>query len=433
MEQLVIDGGRRLNGELTVQGAKNSVLPILAATVISRGVSVLHNCPRLSDLDAAISILSYLGCKVHWEGHTVVVDATDVNRSDIPDSLMREMRSSITFLGSVAARMGRAELSAPGGCEIGVRPIDLHLAAMKQFGMEIQEEHGRLCCECPQGMTGAKIALSFPSVGATENIMLAASTAHGQTTILNAAREPEISDLADYLNGCGARIHGAGEGTIVIDGVEKLTGTEHTVIPDRIEVATFMAAAAVTHGNIRLKGIIPAHVGTIIPVFQQAGCEVNVRCRELSIVAPPRLKALKTVRTMPYPGFPTDAQAPMMTVAALAEGTSVFVETIFESRFKHVAELVRLGGRIQVTDRVAVVEGVPTLSGAPVLAGDLRGGAALVVAGLGAQGVTTVSNVQFIDRGYENIEESLKQLGAQIKREVTYEQTDEGQTARKII
>ena len=234
MEKIVIEGGKRLSGELRVHGSKNSALPILAAAVLTNKPCVIHNCPRLTDVDAAIRILTYLGCKVEREGNTVTIDATSIERSDIPDHLMREMRSSVVFLGPILARMGKASLSTPGGCEIGLRPIDLHLSAMRQFGVEIQEEHGRLDCVCPEPMKGVKIALSFPSVGATENIMLAAATAQGRTVLVNAAREPEISDLADFLNGCGARIHGAGEGTIVINGVKALSGTEHTVIPDRI-------------------------------------------------------------------------------------------------------------------------------------------------------------------------------------------------------
>ena len=265
MEKIVIEGGKRLSGELRVHGSKNSALPILAAAVLTNKPCVIHNCPRLTDVDAAIRILTYLGCKVEREGNTVTIDATSIERSDIPDHLMREMRSSVVFLGPILARMGKASLSTPGGCEIGLRPIDLHLSAMRQFGVEIQEEHGRLDCVCPEPMKGVKIALSFPSVGATENIMLAAATAQGRTVLVNAAREPEISDLADFLNGCGARIHGAGEGTIVINGVKALSGTEHTVIPDRITAATYMAAAAVTHGHLTLRDIIPAHLGRSFP------------------------------------------------------------------------------------------------------------------------------------------------------------------------
>ncbi len=416
MQSLIIEGGKRLSGEIRVHGAKNSALPILAASLLADGCTVIHNCPDLTDVRAAVKILTYLGCTVVREGNSVTVDPTGVYRYDIPEELMREMRSSVVFLGPLLSRAGRAVLSTPGGCEIGLRPIDLHLAAMRKFGVEIREEHGRLDCACPQGMQGCRITLSFPSVGATENAMLAAACARGQTTIINAAREPEISDLADFLNGMGACIHGAGEGEIRVEGVEGLTHTEHTVIPDRIAAATFLCAAAVTHGSVLLRDVIPAHLGPIVPAMEEMGCEVSVRPRELSVTAPPRLHALSTVRTLPYPGFPTDAQAPLMAAACTARGTSVFVENIFESRYKHVSELIRLGARINVEGRVAVVEGVLRLSGAPVSSTDLRGGAALVIAGLAASGRTEVGHAELIDRGYERIEENLTRLGADVKR-----------------
>lgn len=416
MSKLMVQGGNRLCGELTVHGAKNSALPLLAASLLGDSPSIIHNCPELSDVDSSIHILEWLGCRVKREGNTVIVDSSSIDRYDIPDNLMREMRSSVVFLGAIAAKCGKARISFPGGCELGPRPIDLHLTALRQMGLAIDEGHGELDCSAPEGLTGTEIALSFPSVGATENIMLAASTAKGTTIILNAAREPEISDLADFLNGCGARINGAGEGTIRIDGVSRLTGTEHTVIPDRICAATYMAAAAVTQGNICLRGIIPAHLGPVLSLFSEAGCDLSVSGRDLRITAPKRLHSLKTVRTMPYPGFPTDAQAPVMSMTALSEGTSVFVENIFESRYKHVGELLRLGAHIKVEGKVAVVEGVSRLSGAPVEATDLRGGAAMVVAGLAADGVTEITGLHHLDRGYEHIEETLRAVGAQLER-----------------
>ncbi|MCC8022823.1 MAG: UDP-N-acetylglucosamine 1-carboxyvinyltransferase [Clostridiales bacterium] len=424
-ERIVINGRSRVGGEIAVHGAKNSPLPILAATILVYGVSVIHNCPNLTDVDAAIKILECLGCTVKREGSTVIVDSRQVDRDEIPDNLMREMRSSIVFLGSIAARMKRVELSTPGGCEIGLRPIDLHLSSMKQLGMTVTEEYGKLVCSCENGIQGAKIALSFPSVGATENIMLAACMAEGHTTIINPAREPEISDLADFLNRAGARVHGAGDSIIEIEGVAKLRGAEHHVIPDRIIATTYMAAAAATYGSLRVTNIIPAHLMPIIPIFEQMGCDVNVRCGELSLSAPPRLKSVKQIRTMPYPGFPTDAQAPIMAVTAIAEGTSMFVENIFESRYKHTPELMRMGAKVTVNDRVAVVEGVQPLYGANVIAPDLRGGAALVVAGLAAQGTTTISEIGHIDRGYEDIAESLSGIGADIKRLKADEQSEE--------
>lgn len=416
VEQIVINGNKRISGEVSVHGAKNSALPILAATVVTNGINVIHNCPRLTDIDAAIKILTYLGCKVSREGSTVIVDSTAMDRFDIPDDLMREMRSSIVFLGSIAVRMKKVDLSTPGGCEIGLRPIDLHISSMEKLGMRVTEEYGRLICDCEDGIRGTKIALSFPSVGATENVMIAACTAKGHTTIINPAREPEISDLADFLNRAGAKIQGAGESTIEIEGVSKLRGAEHWVIPDRILATTYMAAAVSTYGNITVKDIIPAHLMPIIPVFEQMGCDISVRCGEISVIAPPKLKCAKQIRTMPYPGFPTDAQAPIMALATIASGTSVFVENIFESRYKHVSELIRMGAKITVNDRVAVVEGIDTLYGTTVISPDLRGGAALVIAGLGAQGETRISAVKHIDRGYECIEDVLSSVGADIKR-----------------
>ena len=417
MARLLITGQVPLRGEIDVHGAKNSSLPLLAATVLCHGETVLHNCPELSDVTAACEILSYLGCKVRREGRTVAVDARNLSGGSVPDSLMREMRSSIVFLGAIAAKTGAAVLSFPGGCELGPRPIDLHLAALRQLGMAIEEERGQLRCRVRGRLKGCKIPLSFPSVGATENILLAAATAEGTTTILNAAREPEIEDLAAFLNSSGARIRGAGEGTVVIEGVDRLSACCHRVIPDRIETATYMAAAAVTGGSLVIKDVEPAHVATVFPAFEEMGCQIDVWKNELLVSAPARLRRVRSVRTMPYPGFPTDCQALLMAMACVADGTSVFIENIFESRYKHAGELMRLGAKIKVEGRVAVVEGVPVLSGAPVECTDLRGGAALVLAGLAAEGETSVTALHHIDRGYEAFEEALAGAGAVIRRE----------------
>ncbi|MBR5544723.1 MAG: UDP-N-acetylglucosamine 1-carboxyvinyltransferase [Clostridia bacterium] len=417
MDKIIINGNRRLNGEITVQGAKNSALPILVATLLVNGVSVIHNCPMLSDVEATIKILQYLGCKVTRDGHTVTVDSTSVNRNDVPDNLMREMRSSIVFLGGILGRMGKAVLSTPGGCEIGLRPIDLHLSSMEQFGATITTENGFLVCSAEEkGLTGTRITLSFPSVGATENIILAAVLAKGTTIITNAAREPEISDLADFLNRCGARIHGAGDSTVTIEGVSELHSTEHTVIPDRIVASTYMIAAAMTNGKICLRDIIPAHIGPTIQPLREAGCDVTVSGRWVCLSAPPKLKRIRMIRTMPYPGFPTDVQAQMMALTTICEGTSVIVENIFESRFKHIGELLRFGARINVEGRMAVIEGVKHLNGANVRATDLRGGSAMILAGLNAYGITEITEIHHIDRGYENPEKVLSELGADIKR-----------------
>ena len=416
MNEYRINGSHRLQGELRVQGAKNSALPILAACTVCRGVSVIHNCPDLTDITATINILRHLGCKVQVENGTVTVDSTDVQTHHVPDSLMQEMRSSVIFLGAIAARMGKASLSLPGGCEIGLRPIDLHLDALRKLGAVIHEEGGHILLECPEGLQGRVISLSFPSVGATENVLISACTARGTTTLVNAAREPEISDLADYLNRCGARITGAGEGIITIEGVRALHAAEHYVIPDRIVAASYMLAAAVTQGNITLKNIIPAHLGPVTALLQESGCDVRVREKQLKISAPPQIKAIPTVRTMPYPGFPTDVQAPLMTACCVADGTSIVIETIFESRFRHVPELCRFGADILVDGRIAVVKGVPRLHGAVVSAPDLRGGVALVLAGLCAEGQTFVRELHHIDRGYEKLDEQLQYLGADIRR-----------------
>lgn len=414
MSKLIVEGERRLNGAVHIHGAKNSALPILAATFLAQEACEIENCPLLSDVHAAIKILEHLGCRIQRDGHTVRVDASQAGGYEVPDTLMREMRSSIVFLGAIAARTGRAQLSFPGGCELGPRPIDLHLAALRQLGLAIREEGGRLLC-CVHGrLTGCPISLSFPSVGATENILLAAVTARGTTTIFNAAREPEIVDLCNFLIACGAHIRGAGEGTIVIEGVDRLHGTRHRVIPDRIETATYMSAAAITGGSLLLKQVCPEHVQALIPVFEESGCQVTAWQEEVLVNAPGRLRRIRTVRTLPYPGFPTDAQALIMALTCVAEGTSVFVETIFESRYKHVCELMRMGAHIKVEGRVAVVEGVPTLSGASVDCTDLRGGAALVLAGLAAQGTTEITQLHHLERGYEAMAQTLAGVGAHI-------------------
>lgn len=416
MSEITVTGGRKLNGTVRLHGAKNSVLPILAGAALCRGESVIHNCPALSDVDSAIRILEHLGAKVRREGSSVIINTDSIDRYDIPDELMREMRSSIVFLGAIAARNGRAVLSSPGGCELGPRPIDLHLSSLSELGLTIDETHGYLDCRCEDGLRGCEITLSFPSVGATENIILAAVTAEGATRIHNAAREPEISDLADFLNRAGAAIQGAGSDMIEITGVKELRGTEHTVISDRIEAATYLTAAAVTGGRITLKNAIPAHLTPVMAVLKSAGCDLQVSNREVTLSAPVRLKRVPVIRTMPYPGFPTDAGSPMMAMLTVAEGSSMFVENIFENRFKVVDELKRLGARVNTNGRVAVIEGVRSLSGAPVECTDLRGGAALVIAALAANGVTEIGKISHIDRGYEQLTENLALLGAEITR-----------------
>ncbi|MDE7194454.1 MAG: UDP-N-acetylglucosamine 1-carboxyvinyltransferase [Oscillospiraceae bacterium] len=414
---LVVNGGKRIEGELAVHGAKNSALPLLSAAVLAHGESILHNCPRLTDVDAACRILTCLGCRCSRSGDTVCVDATNVSGSEIPESLMREMRSSIVFLGAVLGRTGRCRLSFPGGCELGARPIDLHVSALRQMGAIITEEHGYLGCSAPNGLRGARITLSFPSVGATENILLAAVTANGVTEIHNAAREPEICDLADYLVKCGAKISGAGDSVISVEGTERLEPSEHSVIPDRIVAGTYLCAAAVTRGELILTRCEPSHMTAFIQVLEAMGCRTYAYGGgKLFINCKKRLSAPPTIRTMPYPGFPTDIQSLFTALCATAEGTSVFVETIFENRFRHAAELMRLGAQIKVEGRVAIVEGVKSLSGAKLCAAELRGGAALVTAALAAEGTSEISGLGYIDRGYEGIETALRSVGADIRR-----------------
>ena len=399
-----------------MQGAKNSALPLLAGCLLAEGTTRLTRCPELSDVFAACRILSELGCKCSFRDNTAVTDSTGAQGFCITEELMREMRSSIVFLGAVLGRMGRCELSYPGGCELGPRPIDMHITALRQLGVRITEEHGRISCTCPKGIRGAVIDLPFPSVGATENIMLAAACGKGETVIHNAAREPEIKDLAAFLNSCGADIKGAGCSTVVIKGVKKLHGCEYEVMPDRIAAATYMAAAAATGGELGLLGVRCADIQAVTAVFEEMGAAVYCPEDRIFISCARPLRAVRVIRTMPYPGFPTDAQAVVMAALATSQGSSMMVENIFESRYRHVDELVRMGADIKTSGRTAVIQGVKKLCGANVRAHDLRGGAALVTAALGAEGVTTVGNVQYIDRGYEQIEQVLTSVGADIRR-----------------
>lgn len=414
MQSLIIDGGNRLTGEIEVGGAKNSALPILAATVLTDGETVLHNCPVITDVYSAERILTHLGCSSVLNGNTAVIKSSP-QRSDIPEKLMSEMRSSIIFLGALLGRTGKCALSFPGGCELGARPIDIHINSLKKMGASVKDEFGTLTFSAPKGLNGAKLLLPFPSVGATENIMLAACLAKGETQIKNAAREPEIADLADYLNKCGSKIRGAGEGTITISGVSSLKGCEHTIMPDRIVAATYMSAAASTGGELRITKLCRNDLDSIIPIFEEMGCYIYSYGDSVFIKAN-KLKAVKKILTMPYPAFPTDAQAIVMASLAKAEGTSIFVENIFENRYQHVPALTKMGADIKVEGKVAIVEGVKSLFGANVLATDLRGGAALVVAALGAEGRTVIGNIHHIDRGYENIEKTFSLVGGKIIR-----------------
>lgn len=415
MSAIIINGARRLSGKIFAQGAKNSVLPVLAATVLCNGECVIHNCPSLSDVETSLKILAHLGCSSLKDSDTVVVDSSGMNGYEIPDDLMREMRSSVVFLGAIIGRMGKAVISSPGGCELGPRPIDLHLSALKCMGVTIKEEHGFLYCNAENGLCGAEINLEFPSVGATENIILAAATAKGYTVIHNAAKEPEISDLADFLNSAGARIYGSGSDTIHIYGVERLGKTDHNIIPDRIAVATYMACAAITGGKITIENVMPPHMVSIFWAFRECGCSIEMNGKSITISSPERLNRVPTIRSLVYPGFPTDAGPIAISMLSKANGTSVFVENIFENRFRYIDELKRFGAKIKTESKAAIIEGIPNLSGADCKCTDLRGGAALVITALGAEGVSNIGDIQHIQRGYDDIVGNLKQLNADIK------------------
>lgn len=415
MSKLLITGGRKMEGEIEVQGAKNAVLPILAAAILAGGKNIIYNCPYLSDVETTIAVLKNLGCTVKREGNSVEVDASGIDGYTIPDDLMRKMRSSIIFLGAIIGKCKKAKVSMPGGCEIGLRPIDLHLKALRQLGVIITEAHGFIHCDGSE-MAPAKIHLDFPSVGATENIMLAACTLDGITVIENAAREPEIVDLQTFLNRMGARIKGAGSDTIEIEGVHKLYGVEHTIIPDRIVAATYLACGAASGGTVVLKHADSSHMGAMLNILRDMGLGIYSEKDRIVLTPSKSLKSIGTIKTMPYPGFPTDIQSPFMALCTQCEGASVFVENIFENRFQHIDELIRMGADIKTDGRVAVVMGKSQLSGARVMAKELRGGAALCVAALAADGITEIENVKFIDRGYERIERVLSSCGIDIKR-----------------
>ena len=417
MSQLIIRGGSRLQGEADIQGAKNSILPILAATLLTADQVELRGCPRLRDVDASIHILRDLGCQARWEGeNTLLVDTRTLSGCAVSEHLMREMRSSAIFLGAILARCGQAELSYPGGCELGPRPIDLHLSGLRDLGAGIDDAGGVLHCKASR-LLGREIVLGLPSVGATENLMLAACGASGVTTILGAAREPEIVDLQNFLAACGAKVSGAGSSTVLVEGGGPLHGCTYTVMPDRIVAATYLCAAASAGGEILLRGAREEHLSTVTAVLREAGCAILSDQRGIACSCRGGLSSVRPVRTAPYPGFPTDAQAILMAAMLKSRGATVFEENMFVSRYRHVDELSRMGANIRVSGRVAVVTGTERLHGAPVRCTDLRGGAALCVAALAAEGETSVREIGHIDRGYEDIARDLRSLGADIVRD----------------
>lgn len=408
-----INGGRPLAGRLKIQGAKNSVLPVLAACLLAPGESVIENCPDLSDVAVTLDILRHLGCGVRREGDTVYVDARGVTKSCIPDKMMGEMRSSVIFLGALLARTGKAKLCYPGGCELGPRPIDLHLAALRALGARVRERGGTLECRGEE-MAGREICLSIPSVGATENIMLCACGCRGVTTVVGAAREPEIMDLQKFLRSMGAQIEGAGTPVIRIQGGAALHPAQHTVMGDRMAAATYLCAVGAAGGCVCLEGADSGHLTAVLSTLEEGGADIHTGADSISIACAAPLGSVRPIRTAPHPGFPTDAQAPMMAALCCGTGTTMVVENMFSGRYRHVGELIRMGADIQVDGRVAVVTG-RRLHGAQVQGTDLRGAAALAVAALSAKGVSRVSGLEHIRRGYQDLEGDLRRLGADIR------------------
>ena len=418
MEQLVIHGGNPLRGRVKIGGAKNAVLPIIAAALLgSRGVSVLDDVPALEDVYTISSVLRSLGVKADYAAkeHRLTIDASRIETVSAPYELVRKMRASFLIMGPLLAREGHAEISLPGGCAIGTRPIDLHLKGFEALGAEIDITQGAIHASAPHGLKGARIYFDFPSVGATENVMMAASCAEGQTILENPALEPEIVDLANYLNVMGAHIRGAGTNQIKIDGVPGLKAAGYTIIPDRIEAGTYMVAAAMTGGDVFIENAISEHLKPVVAKLTEAGAQIEEDIAGIRVRANGSMKAID-LKTLPYPGFPTDMQAQFMAMLAVAEGTSVVTETVFENRFMHVDELVRMGAQIRVDGRTATVEGGRVLKGAAVRATDLRAGAAMVLAGLVAEGETRVGYIHHIDRGYDDLVAKLVALGADIRR-----------------
>lgn len=416
MERLIVKGGNRLVGTVKTSGAKNAVLPIIAASILGTSPSRLDEIPALEDVRTICAVLECLGIKVDAsEPHTLKIDSREITSCEAPYELVRSMRASFLVMGPLLARKGYARISQPGGCAIGTRPIDLHLKGFEALGVKIEQGHGYIEASAPEGMTGANIYLDFPSVGATENIMMAAAMANGTTVLENPAEEPEIVDLANYLNQMGARVRGAGTNVITIEGVSELHGVQHSVIPDRIEAGTYMIAAAMTGGDVIIENVLPEHQKPLIAKLREAGALVEEDIERIHVVGSGRLKAVD-IKTLPYPGFPTDMQAQMMAMLSVAEGRSKITETVFENRFMHVVELNRMGANITTEGRSAVITGPAHLTGCTVRATDLRAGAAMILAGLVAEGATEICDIYHIDRGYEEIAAKLTRLGADIKR-----------------
>lgn len=414
MDKIILEGSQPLEGEVTISGAKNSALAILPAAILSNSKCIIRNLPNISDVTYLKEMLQQMGAAIEMQGDALFINSLGVKKHKIDLEMAKKMRASYYFLGALLAKFKKAEVPFPGGCDIGVRPIDIHIKGLEALGAKIKISHGMIKAKATE-LVGTTIYLDVASVGATINIMLAACMAKGTTTIENAAKEPYIVDTANFLNAMGASIKGAGTDIIKIKGVESLAGCEHTIIPDQMEAGTFMIAAAATKGNVLVKNVIPTHLEAITAKLREMGVEVTEFEDSLRVVSSGKLKAVN-IKTLPYPGFPTDMQQPFSVLLALSDGTAIVTESIFESRFKYLDELKRMGAKLKVEGRVAVIEGVTKLSGAPVYATDLRAGAAMVVAGLAADGQTEIRNIGHIDRGYEKLEDKLICLGAKIQR-----------------
>lgn len=416
MSRYIINGGNKVEGRLSIRGAKNSVLPIMAAAILNESKSIINNIPNISDVHVMIDILKSIGCKAKYEDSTLYLDSSNIDITSVKEEYMKMLRSSIIVMGAMIGRFNDISISYPGGCSIGARPIDLHLDALKTLGVKITEEKGYIYCH-RDNLIGSTINLQFPSVGATENAILAAVKAKGTTIINNAAKEPEIEDLQEFLNSMGAKVNGAGTSCIQIEGVDKLHSVNHTIIPDRIAIGTYMIASAITGGNLEVDKVIKAHMDPIVKKLEEAGCIIEYKNKGLIMSPPKKIIPIDIVKTSPHPGFPTDMQSQLMTLLCLGKGTSVFHETIFENRFMHCDELIKMGANIiNITENICMVKGVDVLTGEKVKAMDLRGGAALVLAGLVAEGTTEVSSINYIERGYEDFEFILRNLGADIEK-----------------
>ena len=413
MAKYIIKGSNKLEGKVKISGSKNAALPIIAASILNAGKTTLYNVPNIHDTQMMFEILKNLGGKVEKKNNKIIIDTSKIKKYEIPEDLMRQMRSSVILAGSLIGKYQKAIFSYPGGCDIGTRPIDLHLKGFEKLGINITKNYGNISCICDK-IVGEKIDLDFPSVGATENIMLASCLGEGTTQINNAAREPEIIDLQNFLNKMGAKIQGAGSNKIQIEGVKKLNDVSYNIMPDRIETGTFLCAAAMSQGNIIIENTNINHITPIISKLEEANCKLKLEKDKIELKAPKKLKALE-IRTMPYPGFPTDMQSIFVSMLTIAKGTSIIVENIFESRYKYTQELIRMGAKITIEGKSAIVKGTRKLYGANVNATDLRGGAALVLAGIVAKGETTIENIEYILRGYENLNKKLENLGVNIK------------------